>query len=346
MDFDFMPILKSGSCYSFNGYHPTIRIDGSEACTRYWHHQKDYFDAEDFPGIAPPSEVCAVEVSDPPSSIVANGIFEKWYEHVDSYAVVYEFQAFHKEADPGLWRDNISRKINDLSVATQPTKHQEIQRSLLIKFSECSDEQLSEVVNHSMEALGNSQAAWELVEVLYIRKFREIYPVISRRRFLDKQGFIIGKAIGGIIGPDRNPLVEAAEEMGGDGFIQAFIPFLDSCLEVLGFISCKNISLTEQAEKISRQQRRARARSGQLADFRYHVLSISSPSGVKSRIGVTSDSQPLTSLHVCRGHFKRYTHDAPLFGRLTGTFYIPQHTRGRAENGSILKDYKVVKEHV
>jgi len=47
------------------------------------------------------------------------------------------------------------------------------------------------------------------------------------------------------------------------------------------------------------------------------------------------------ALHLCRGHFRTYTDESKLFGRLTGTFWIPQHTRGSAENGTVDKDYRI-----
>ena len=47
------------------------------------------------------------------------------------------------------------------------------------------------------------------------------------------------------------------------------------------------------------------------------------------------------ALHMCRGHFKTYTEEAPLFGRHTGTFWWQPSIRGNAENGTIMKDYTV-----
>jgi hypothetical protein len=46
-------------------------------------------------------------------------------------------------------------------------------------------------------------------------------------------------------------------------------------------------------------------------------------------------------LHIVRGHFSTYTEDAPLFGRITGTFWIPAHVRGTASEGLISSEYRV-----
>lgn len=48
------------------------------------------------------------------------------------------------------------------------------------------------------------------------------------------------------------------------------------------------------------------------------------------------------AFHMCRGHFKTYTEDAPLFGKYAGTFWWQPQARGKAENGTITKDYSVV----
>lgn len=45
--------------------------------------------------------------------------------------------------------------------------------------------------------------------------------------------------------------------------------------------------------------------------------------------------------HVCRGHFKTYTADAPLFGRYVGRVWCPAHTRGKKERGEVIKKYIV-----
>lgn len=45
---------------------------------------------------------------------------------------------------------------------------------------------------------------------------------------------------------------------------------------------------------------------------------------------------------LVRGHFKTYTEEAPLFGKLTGTFWVPSHARGDASLGLAEKDYNLL----
>jgi hypothetical protein len=45
---------------------------------------------------------------------------------------------------------------------------------------------------------------------------------------------------------------------------------------------------------------------------------------------------------MVRGHFKTYTAEAPLLGKLTGRYYWPPHARGSRDAGEIEHEYKVV----
>ena len=46
-------------------------------------------------------------------------------------------------------------------------------------------------------------------------------------------------------------------------------------------------------------------------------------------------------LHVVRGHFRKYTEERPLFGRYSGTFWVPAHAKGSKEHGEIAHEYEV-----
>lgn len=47
------------------------------------------------------------------------------------------------------------------------------------------------------------------------------------------------------------------------------------------------------------------------------------------------------AFHLVRGHFKTYTEDRPLFGKLTGTFWWQPAARGTTDFGVIDKDYSI-----
>lgn len=105
----------------------------------------------------------------------------------------------------------------------------------------------------------------------------------------------------------------------------------------VSLMHCRNVSVVDTEEKVSRQVRRARERKGKVPALKYKTLQIK-PTGRGGDAGETTD---VTPLHICRGHFKTYTEDAPLFGRIVGTYWWSDQVRGRAKNGLVVKDYKV-----
>lgn len=48
------------------------------------------------------------------------------------------------------------------------------------------------------------------------------------------------------------------------------------------------------------------------------------------------------ALHRVRGHFKRYTPERPLFGRIVGTVWHSDHLRGNPERGTIQHQYEAI----
>lgn len=49
------------------------------------------------------------------------------------------------------------------------------------------------------------------------------------------------------------------------------------------------------------------------------------------------------ALHICRGHLRTYDELKPLFGKYSGTYFVPAHLRGKQINGVVSKDYNVEK---
>lgn len=104
------------------------------------------------------------------------------------------------------------------------------------------------------------------------------------------------------------------------------------------FANCRNVVQVETASASTTPK--PWLRSGH-PRYTYKTLAID-PGALRVR---RPDSQPTgrhgVSLHICRGHFATYTVDRPLFGKYTGTFWIPQHTRGDPGVGFVEKDYAV-----
>ena len=108
-------------------------------------------------------------------------------------------------------------------------------------------------------------------------------------------------------------------------------------LTAMMFTHCKNIEVRERYPK--RQVRRAREKRGE-AVFKYNEVVISPDRVVLEGNAEAAEESGRTSrrLHMARGHFRTTN----LFGKHPGTYWIPAHVRGNADNGTVYKDYKVM----
>ena len=104
----------------------------------------------------------------------------------------------------------------------------------------------------------------------------------------------------------------------------------------VSLLHCKNIELVD--EPLTRQQRRSKERKARTI---YKVLAIKEGDKSYRYLDHGHDGSK-KALHLCRGHFRTYTENAPLFGRVTGTFWIPAHVKGNKQYGEVVKDYKVI----
>jgi len=110
-----------------------------------------------------------------------------------------------------------------------------------------------------------------------------------------------------------------------------------------GLLSCKNV-MTEEVVPPEALSRKRLRKHGSLPYVRYHTLKIRVP-GTKTYVDMeavrraTQDPVPL-GLHLVRGHFKTYTAEHGLFGRIAGTFYWPPALRGSLAAGAVGKHYE------
>lgn len=106
---------------------------------------------------------------------------------------------------------------------------------------------------------------------------------------------------------------------------------------ILMLLNCKNITTIEKQppEKLNKK----RAKKGKYPLFTYKKLVIK-PTGKKQ---AAQEAQGLweNRVHLCRGHFKNYTEENPLFGKFTGRYWWPPSVRGNKKKGVVMKDYLV-----
>jgi hypothetical protein len=105
----------------------------------------------------------------------------------------------------------------------------------------------------------------------------------------------------------------------------------------LSFCHCKNVTRTEYTAEEHHQWHR----QTKVPRLKYYVLNIDPMRETLRREGRSEEVGLGKALHICRGHFATYTPEHPLFGKYVGTFWRPDHVRGKAENGIVDKDYSV-----
>ncbi|WP_239647405.1 hypothetical protein [Nocardiopsis baichengensis] len=106
----------------------------------------------------------------------------------------------------------------------------------------------------------------------------------------------------------------------------------------LGFMNCKNVTQVDNdpPARLSRAHRKRRGRPL----TRYQTLDIRPMTRALDRDGRAREVGLGQALHTCRGHFKTYKPESPLFGRVSGQFWWQEHERGEARNGEVVKGYR------
>jgi hypothetical protein len=126
------------------------------------------------------------------------------------------------------------------------------------------------------------------------------------------------------------------------GFSGEQANFEDSCeISMLNatllLLECKNIVTETVSPDVKFQKKRAK--KGKLQLYEYKVLRVESVG--KKRNGEGGESGVKQREHLCRGHFKTFTVEKPLLGKLVGRYWWQSQVRGNRELGTIEKEYSV-----
>lgn len=125
--------------------------------------------------------------------------------------------------------------------------------------------------------------------------------------------------------------------------IKRFLDYhITNVLFATTFSHCNNVEYYDKSHPKSLQK--ANKKRGKIPQETYRVLDIG---GLKKQAKSESNSSQgelSTALHICRGHFKTYTEEKPLFGKITGTVWCPPHQRGTIDQGKINKEYNIKTE--
>jgi len=124
----------------------------------------------------------------------------------------------------------------------------------------------------------------------------------------------------------------------GDLYVESFGCCCWLAVSLFKALSCKNIVASKKLppERLNKK----RTKSGKEPLYTYHTLKVLLPS--RRTIGTKADPTGRTvRLHLCRGHFKEYTTNRPLFGKYTGRYWWQPIARGDKKAGVVMKDYHV-----
>ncbi len=115
--------------------------------------------------------------------------------------------------------------------------------------------------------------------------------------------------------------------------------YLFSALLSVSFMHCKNVDIIDIEPPPALSKRHIRRHGRPLV--RYKTLDIDPMRRVLQTDGHADAVGLRPAFHICRGHFKTFHPDAPLFGRITGTYWWTDHVRGDSTVATVHKDYRI-----
>jgi hypothetical protein len=174
-----------------------------------------------------------------------------------------------------------------------------------------------------------------------------IGPIGTYSFLVDKYGYVLGEPLFSI--PTVNDWVR---RLGGTTDVQtreterilrviqantSSTLFFPAFLAV-AFMHCKNVTM--KTERPPKKLNHSRVKKGRRALITYRMLEIEPMKKVLRSEGNAEETGIKQALHITRGHFKDYRNsEKGLFGRYKGLWWWDQHVAGKAEHGTVVKDY-------
>ncbi|MHB8136639.1 MAG: hypothetical protein ACYDH1_20700 [Anaerolineaceae bacterium] len=135
------------------------------------------------------------------------------------------------------------------------------------------------------------------------------------------------------------PMINGMDVKMSQGLLKDDYRDLVAMNAALMLLNCKNIVSEDNLppEKLNKK----RNKNGKQELFTYKTLKLVLPTESKNNGKEYLPSGAKVRIHLCRGHFKNYTKESPLFGRYTGLYWWEPHIRGDKNEGIVIKDYKI-----
>lgn len=117
------------------------------------------------------------------------------------------------------------------------------------------------------------------------------------------------------------------------------VPLIYPALLALSFMHCKNVTVARQSPP--KDFARIYYKKHSIQPVKYYTLEIQMMKEVLRSEGNSDSIGIKRALHKCRGHFKYYSEEKPLFGKVSGLYWWNNHMRGSKEVGEIEKRYEI-----
>lgn len=114
----------------------------------------------------------------------------------------------------------------------------------------------------------------------------------------------------------------------------------------LTFMHCKGVTLVDNTPSDQLQKKHLKKHHNAKPLVTYKTILIKTATQILKEEGKIDECGMAKALHICRGHFKHFGEDRPLFGKLSGTFWWPSHIRGSVESGIAIRDYHITSSEV
>lgn len=290
----------------------------SNVAEYFWTSRRENWPVDALPNLAPPFPRFFVECRAP--------------QFIDSEAC----------AGPIRWSDTGLVDFQTWGVDIACIEPDQVPKTIALLTRQLSPDQSAAIAQRVAEAFASESLQWILSVALYVesygermRPFRRLYSVESDGRprwLIDAFEANLG-------------LVQAANDPNSEDHAAAEVThtvmsmLMLSSLLAVSFMHCKNVARVAHPPDLPLQKRTIERHGVPLVT--YYTLEIEPMKEVLRCEGGAATEGLQRALHVCRGHFATYTDEKPLFGKHSGTFWVPQHLRGNAAAGIVGKDYKM-----
>ncbi len=141
-----------------------------------------------------------------------------------------------------------------------------------------------------------------------------------------------------VVAPGQNKSQKQfADELGKDRMDGGEHMGLIICLLACSFMNCRNVSKVFSGNSSVFFDRNG----DKIPETKIYTLTIEPIKKIYEKTDGLTGKKADKAFHICRGHFKDFSHGRGLFGQHKGTYWWPSSVRGDKKFGEIKKDYKL-----